>query len=193
MVPAAIAVIARARFERVHHEAVAGAGGEHARFMAARAAGGNVGHLVCQKMLAGVYLGRVREEEKGWEGGGPGPRCWVGCGVGFGSWLLLLLLLLLIVGLRGKLMGSFSRRVLRMRGFEMDGESPALVWKALVWKVHDMRIESVLVMSSKRVSLGQPLVESPNPKMPRRCQEFANSVRKYEKWTNRLPRLNARL
>ncbi len=46
MMPASIALEARGCFERVDHEAVAGAGGDEGGFEGAGAAGGSVGHLL---------------------------------------------------------------------------------------------------------------------------------------------------
>ena len=46
MVTAAVAIEARGGFERVDHEAVAGAGGEDGGFLGARASRWGVGHLM---------------------------------------------------------------------------------------------------------------------------------------------------
>lgn len=45
MVPASVAVETRPRFQRVDHEAVAGAGADDGGFERAGASGGRVGHL----------------------------------------------------------------------------------------------------------------------------------------------------
>ena len=83
MVAAAVAAERRVRFERVDHEAVAGAGGYDGGFAGAGAPGGSVGHL---EMVGVSGVGVVGGREGGREIKSrgererevPGPRCWVG-------------------------------------------------------------------------------------------------------------------
>ena len=66
MVAAAVAVEGRVCFERVDHEAVAGAGGYDGGFAGAGAPGGSVGHL---EMVGVSGVGVVGGREGGREGG----------------------------------------------------------------------------------------------------------------------------
>ena len=109
VVAAPVAGEARARFQRVHHEAVAGAGADDGGLEGAGAAGGRVGHLggvLAEEGGGGVGRGGEKGEgtrERGVEGGDkggrketrglPAPRCWVvvepgaGAGAAFRPWL----------------------------------------------------------------------------------------------------------
>ena len=72
VVAAPIAVETGGCFERVDHEAVAGAGGDHGSFLRTGAARWGVCHLLMKKLVRTYEQGREAVDEV------PGPRCSVG-------------------------------------------------------------------------------------------------------------------